>query len=363
MKTGAGEAELLILGSGPAGCAAALRGAQLGLRAILLARGRPAAGAQCGRLANRRAIDACRALGVDLAGCGEAFDEVALRSWDFTREHTLRDDELAGVVVDPARLRSAMHDACREAGVSIAEAPFVGRAALGEQEVSITTGAGAVYSGRVLMVADGIASSSAALAQLVPARGAAELRCAAATWPEARRGVQVSLILGSGLRLAIAAQGSAVTHVALLTRDLAMPARQQLEGLLVAGAKRGIFAPRDAAVAEGPAIAGAALDLDTHVGKRTLLLGSAGGCAAALSGEGLYPSVAAAAIAAETAAEALKAPLIQDALSGFGAAWRGALAGYLAPPSTDLSLLMPMLFQNPQMARRTARAILLGEAF
>lgn len=363
MKTTGGAGDLLIVGSGPAGCAAALRGAQLDLCATVLSRGQGARGMPCGRLANQRAIAACGALGIDVRSCGEAFEHVTLRSWDFAHEHVLRDAEFAGVIVDPARLRRAMHEASRQAGVAFAEAPTVARIAIGEHEAVVTAGAGQAYSGRVLLVADGVGSATAAMAQLVPARGSAEWQSAEATWQEARRAVDVSVILGTGPRLALVAQGARESHVAVLTRDSAGPARQQLETLLAAGTARGLMTPRDVCLTEGRAIAGAALDLDTHVGKRTLLLGSAGGFATALGSEGLFPSIAAAAIAAETAAGALKAPLVQDALTGYGPAWRGALAGYMAPPSTDLSLLMPMLFQNAQMARRTARAILLGEAF
>jgi hypothetical protein len=32
-------------------------------------------------------------------------------------------------------------------------------------------------------------------------------------------------------------------------------------------------------------------------------------------------------------------------------------------PNTDLGLLMPMVFNNPQMSRRMARAFLLGQGF
>jgi flavin-dependent dehydrogenase len=108
---------------------------------------------------------------------------------------------------------------------------------------------------------------------------------------------------------------------------------------------------------------GVALDMDTHVGKRCLLIGEAGGFVAAFSHEEIYPAMCSGWIAAESALGALRAPVLQDELASFGAAWRGRLADYLRMPNTDLSLLVPLVFNNAQMSRRVARAFLLGQPF
>ena len=108
---------------------------------------------------------------------------------------------------------------------------------------------------------------------------------------------------------------------------------------------------------------GAALDMDTHVGKRCLLIGDAGGFAAAFSNETVYPAMRSGWIAAETALRALHAPVLQDELASFSVAWRTDMADYLRMPNTDLSLLVPLVFNNEQMSRRVARAFLLGQPF
>jgi flavin-dependent dehydrogenase len=107
-----------------------------------------------------------------------------------------------------------------------------------------------------------------------------------------------------------------------------------------------------------------ALDMHSHVGKRTLLVGEAGGFVAAFNNDRLYAAMRSGRLAAEAAERALKSDLPQDELAGFEAAWRTELADYLRMPSTDLSLLMPLVFnQNLQMSQRVARAFLLGEKF
>ena len=114
---------------------------------------------------------------------------------------------------------------------------------------------------------------------------------------------------------------------------------------------------------QGLCPSGVALDMDTHVGKRCLLIGDAGGFVAAFSNEGIYPAMRSGWIAADTALRALRAPVLQDELASFGVAWRGELADYLRMPNTDLSLLVPLVFNNEQMSRRVARAFLLGQTF
>ncbi len=363
MNPASTAADLVIVGSGPAGCAAALRASQLGLRATLLSRGRSDTTPSCAAIANRRAIAACDALGFDLTACGAAFEEVTLRSWDLNHEHTLRDAEFGGVVLDPAALRTRLRETVQGRGVTLTAAATISGLALGEREATVRTGGGASHVGGVVVIADGPGSGAAGLAQLPPPRPTRDALRASAAWPETARNAEVWVVLGPGLRVALVARGPAGTRAELLTRDLSTPPGAQLEQWLAAAARKGLLKPQSAVVSEGTAINGAALDLDTHVGKRCLLIGSAGGYAAALSGEGFYPAIASGTIAADTAAGALRAPLLQDALAQFGPAWRVTLASYLAAPSTDLTLLMPMLFQNPQMARRTVRAVLAGEAF
>ena len=107
--------------------------------------------------------------------------------------------------------------------------------------------------------------------------------------------------------------------------------------------------------------AGAALDLETHVAKRCLLVGTAGGFAETISGQTLLPTVKSSILAADVACDALKGEDVQEYLMRYKTIWQEALADYLRPPSTSLRMLMPLLFVNQQILSRFTRAMLYGE--
>ena len=107
--------------------------------------------------------------------------------------------------------------------------------------------------------------------------------------------------------------------------------------------------------------AGGALDLETHVAKRCLLAGTAGGFADSITGQVLAPSVRSAILAADAAADALRADDPQQALKAFETAWREDLAALLRPPNTPLQMLLPLLFVNERMVSKFTEALLYGE--
>ncbi len=107
--------------------------------------------------------------------------------------------------------------------------------------------------------------------------------------------------------------------------------------------------------------AGVALELETHVAKRCILAGTAGGFADSITGQTIRPSVASALLAAEMALAALKSPDTQETLMEFKTSWREHLADSLRPPSTSLQLLLPLLFVNQNIVNRFTRALLYGE--
>jgi flavin-dependent dehydrogenase len=98
----------------------------------------------------------------------------------------------------------------------------------------------------------------------------------------------------------------------------------------------------------------------TGVARRTLLAGAAGGFVAA-TGEDVYPGCVSALLAAEVAADAVKSPHVQDALSAYGPRWGGALGEYLKGPEQNLRFLLPLVYKNPPMTDRMAQAILRGQ--
>lgn len=108
-------------------------------------------------------------------------------------------------------------------------------------------------------------------------------------------------------------------------------------------------------------IGAAALDLDTHVGKHTLLIGQAGGFVAAVSNEGVYPAMWSAQIAADVADAALSSVHSQDELMSFDSNWRIKMADYLRPPNTDSQFLLPLVFSNQPMTNRMGAAFFFGD--
>lgn len=108
--------------------------------------------------------------------------------------------------------------------------------------------------------------------------------------------------------------------------------------------------------------AGAALELETHVAKRCLLAGTAGGFADSITGQTLAPTIHSALLAGQAALEALKAPKTQEALMHFKTSWRQSLANSLRPPSTSLQMLLPLLFVNKRILPKFTRTLLRGES-
>ncbi len=107
--------------------------------------------------------------------------------------------------------------------------------------------------------------------------------------------------------------------------------------------------------------AGAALDLETHVAKRCLLTGTAGGFVESITGQSILPSVRSSLLAVEIIREAAAADNPQDTLMKYKTAWRKILADYLRPPNTSLHMLLPLLFVNQRIVSKFTRALLYGE--
>lgn len=107
--------------------------------------------------------------------------------------------------------------------------------------------------------------------------------------------------------------------------------------------------------------AGVALELETHVAKRCLLAGTAGGFAESITGQSLSASVRSALLAAKAAADALGGKDVQNELMKFKTSWRRTLADSLRPPNTSLHMLLPLLFVNERIVSKFTRALLYGE--
>jgi hypothetical protein len=108
--------------------------------------------------------------------------------------------------------------------------------------------------------------------------------------------------------------------------------------------------------------AGMALELETHVAKRCMLIGTAGGFAESITGQTLFPSIKSAIIAADIAQAALDHAHTQEELMKYKTLWRKNLADYLRPPNTSLQMLLPLLFVNQQIVAKFTKALLFGDS-
>lgn len=356
--------DVMIAGGGPAGCAAALGAAAHALRTVIVDVAPGARPAACAAWVGPAALRFCREQGVDPAAHGAEFNGVRLRSWDLKQASEVNGGELHGCIVDPEALRAALLEQAVARGVEVVRPAEMERVTLGEREARLALANGKALHGRVLVIADGAASHTARLANLGAARQTGgRAACALALLPpDGEPGLEVALGAQNGLKLAKIARGPRGTRVMLVTHDSTRPAEAQLRDFVAAAQKAGLL-PAGVEGVHVPCLAGAALEMESHVSKRCLLVGDAGGFASAFSNEGLYPALRSGWLAAESIARAVKSAVFQDELLSFSAAWRADLADYLRMPSADLCLLMPMIFSNAQMAARVARAFLLGQPF
>lgn len=366
MSTRAGH-DVVIVGGGPAGCAAAIAARRQGLTVLLLEPRAAVASPGCAGWLGPAAVRQCGACGVDAKSAGAAtFTGLRLWTWDLATKVEIDDPELTGWIVTAPALGNALLTAAREAGAAVRTAA-VAHIQLGETSAALRLADGDQVSGQVVLIADGAASPTARLANLAGAPPDGPAGTAARVCGRlAMDGVGLEVIIGAGraLRVATVARRGREVCLTLLTHDGSSPAEAQLAALLATARSVGAWPIADTDVpAAVPCLAGAALELDSHVGKRCLLVGDAGGFSAAFSNEGIYPALRSGWLAAETVARAVRAPVLQDELASFSAAWRADLADYLRMPNTDLGLLLPMVFNNAQMSRRVGRAFLLGQAF
>jgi flavin-dependent dehydrogenase len=370
LSSRAASFDVVIVGGGPAGSAAAIAARRRNLRVLIVERGPTPPPGGCPGWLGPAAVKLCRECGVDGPAGGVEFSGLRLRSWDLKRCAAVQDGELRGWIVDPAGLSAALLKAAAAGGADVRRGVRAEQLELGEATVTLRLSDGKTVAGQVVLIADGAGSVTARSVQLAGgtqsgrsgACAQAVLQTAAAAPANAELDVVVGA--GGGLKLATLVRRGSCLRITLLTYDESAPAAAQLAALLQTAKAAGIIpAAASAPPVAVPCLAGLALEMETHVSKRCLLIGDAGGFVSAFSNEGIYPALRSGWLAAETVARALQAPLLQDELASFSSDWRANLADYLRMPNTDLGLLLPMVFNNPQMSRRVARAFLLGQAF
>lgn len=358
--------DVLIIGASPAACVAAIRARSLGCVVGLVET--VVAGGSAGGLAwmNPEGIKFSEKCGLKMVSpIAEPFKGLSLYSSNLRRHTRLDGNELSGVLVDLKAFHRALLATAVESELLHVRGPIC-ELSCGEAGVRAKLAGDVEVSARIVLIDDGVYSPAAAMIRL---SGAAQVprmaMCLSATMKISATPPTLSVALGAGhgANIGVLARSGRTLHIALLLREPTSAAASQFEQFRSAAAEAGLIPGKErGAPAVIPSPAGIALDMDSHVGKRALLIGDAGGFVAAFNHDNLYPAMRSGWLAAETAHRALGAKLLQDELVGFENAWRTELADYLRMPNTDLSLLMPLVFNDSlQMSQRVARAFLLGE--
>jgi flavin-dependent dehydrogenase len=268
---------------------------------------------------------------------------------------------------------AGLADIARAAGAEVQYKRRVVRASFEEEVVRVFCGDGREFAGKVLLAADGADGMLNRSAGRSLAGGAGMLAAGAAVRVNPRV-LEKTFGRNRALHLALS-YGGINGHGYLVARRNTAAFGVAGRGLIAADAEAKFAAfvrdtvalgllPAEACSARPtlrPVPAGAALETDDHVGKRVLFIGDAGGFASAVVGEGIFPGMWSARLAAETVIAAFQAPKFQDALAGFKQRWRTEMADHLRMPNTNMAFLLPLIFSNKQMTDRFARAVLYGK--
>jgi flavin-dependent dehydrogenase len=320
--------------------------------------------------ASRSAAELLGELGVDMKNAlGPAIDEVTFYNADFSKSAVPNLDGPAAYVLRRESFDEALVKAARKAKADIREETTVKDFRLSEKGVTLIPVDGEPVEGRFLVLATGVHPTFIAKLGLhVPS--IAEWSVLSVTH-KVKSGAKIknprfALILGidraGGYAIAAVAEDEFTVGVATTAeRSVAIGLLMQVcRGLAENDIVPEDIAPQAAGaqIMHGPA--GAAMAMDSHVGKHALLVGDAGGFISSGSHEGIYPAMWSARIAADIIHEAADDQHPQDILQTFDSKWRIEMADYLRMPNSDIQFLLPLIFSNQTMTDRMGAAFFLG---
>lgn len=365
--------EVAIVGAGPAGCVAGAMLAQSGRRVIIVDQAPLPRPASCAAWVSARAIVLMKdRLKQDISRqTSHPLTSITFYSADLSKSAAPRLKQPAGFVIDRYDFDSALLTMAQKAGATTIGSCEITNVELLEDHVVLHRG-------------DGQQPLQACFLVLATGRGTIWLERLKLTRPTGRGawfgaatvdaseetclappGVDVIFGLdrkGSFAEVVRSASGVYVLLTWYADKAQARPVFVQLcHRLVEAGRVPALLSRRAVSAPLSYGLTSFALELDSHVGKHTLIVGDAGGFLADISQEGIYPAMWSACIAAEVLLEAFEAPHPQDVLKSFETRWRQEMASYLSPPNTDLHYLLPMVFSNAAMADRMAAVFFLGE--
>lgn len=380
------DADVIVVGAGPAGSTCARLLGQGKRTVLLLDRARFPRNKPCGGWVNVKVfrgfpeLDALRLkAGPRNPLVEDGFHGLVFLDKDLGRQAAYTSRSVVGYTVRRRRFDAALaHLAAGEGKhVRLLQRQEVVAVDVGEKGATVTTRAGRRLEGRVLVGADGVDSEVARLCGMRDG-WPAERRICCATSELASDPRTLAKLYGKRRRIYVCIGYRGISghawafpkhntvSVGVGCRSAAEAALKELHGQWIADLKGAELLPqrvRAGGCACAAVPAGGAIDFEGHVGKRTLLIGDAGGFAASASGEGIYPGMLSARVAAKCIDRALGSRHPQDVLLEFKFAWRKAFAEYIQMPNANLSLLLPLIYDNPELCSRLAGCYLFGKNF
>ncbi|HUU91316.1 MAG TPA: geranylgeranyl reductase family protein [Phycisphaerae bacterium] len=374
--------DVVIVGAGPAGASAARFLAGAGATVALVDAARfPRAKPCAGWLSDRAVRDYPFVDAARRKVKATPFKRLTFHSPDFSLVAQYGSRAHAGHVVARSKFDAALVQAARGAGAKTILGKKVAAVETGECQVVAVLENGRRLAGRIVVGADGVHSTVAQTTGLRPGWGdehlvvtlskTISLTARQRTACFGASNIHVSLGFGGASGYAWAFPGARHASIGIGVRGREAGQLKELYAAWVERLKAEDMLPKRANLdkPQGAAVpAGAAVDFENHVGKRTVLIGDAGGFAAAASGEGIYPAIVSAEVASDCILKALAAEggktegtTCQDELLKFRTRWRRRMAPHLQMPNVNITFLLPLIFTNQEICDRFAKAFLFGE--
>ncbi len=363
--------DVAIVGAGPAGAVAAHCLAKKGRHVLLVDRASFPRPRPCSGWVSAHLPAMLKDVGIQSPNMfDQPFSDVTIYNADLSKKAIPTFETTPGYLVDRASFDHALVKCAETAGAAFHPETPIDNIRLGESSVMLASGDDAEFESRLLVLASG------RMSPLVPSMGFPSLS-GSSIWVASVSGEgvpasgtdspRIAIVLGldeaASFGFVRAAQGQVSVDVSWFGEK--HDAARALIDLCKVLGQRGLVpaALTNLAAKSEPerSAASAAIDMDSHVGKHTLLIGDAGGFVSASSNEGIYPAIWSATIAAEILEAALSSEHSQDALIAFNSAWRVKMADHLRSPHTDVRFLLPLVFSNQPMADRMAAAFFFGD--